>query len=62
MTTQISMEEKETCPAQALLKMLSGKWKPEIFAWRWIIPCALAACFVIYPAPISKLLQLRSKS
>ncbi|WP_343632773.1 helix-turn-helix domain-containing protein [Fluviicola sp.] len=21
----------ETCPAQALLKMLSGKWKPEIF-------------------------------
>ncbi|MCH5718776.1 winged helix-turn-helix transcriptional regulator [Niabella hibiscisoli] len=31
MTTQIAMEEKETCPAQALLKMLSGKWKPEIF-------------------------------
>ncbi|SCY88043.1 winged helix-turn-helix transcriptional regulator [Flavobacterium caeni] len=22
---------KETCPAQALLKQLSGKWKPEIF-------------------------------
>ena len=31
MTTQMAMEEKETCPAQALLKMLSGKWKPEIF-------------------------------
>lgn len=25
------MEEKETCPAQRLLKMLSGKWKAEIF-------------------------------
>lgn len=22
---------QETCPAQGLLKMLSGKWKPEIF-------------------------------
>lgn len=31
MTTEMAMEEKETCPAQALLKMLSGKWKPEIF-------------------------------
>lgn len=30
MTTK-NIEEKETCPAQALLKMLSGKWKPEIF-------------------------------
>jgi DNA-binding HxlR family transcriptional regulator len=25
------MEENETCPAQALLKQLAGKWKPEIF-------------------------------
>ena len=25
------MEETETCPAQRLLKMLSGKWKAEIF-------------------------------
>jgi DNA-binding HxlR family transcriptional regulator len=25
------MEEKETCPAQRLLKILSGKWKSEIF-------------------------------
>ncbi len=25
------MEEAETCPAQRLLKMLSGKWKAEIF-------------------------------
>lgn len=24
-------EEFETCPAQGLLKLLSGKWKPEIF-------------------------------
>lgn len=31
MTTPMAIEEKETCPAQALLKMLSGKWKPEIF-------------------------------
>lgn len=31
MTTTKHSEEKETCPAQALLKSLSGKWKPEIF-------------------------------
>lgn len=31
MTTKKPSEENETCPAQALLKMLSGKWKPEIF-------------------------------
>jgi DNA-binding HxlR family transcriptional regulator len=31
MTTKKITEENETCPAQALLKMLSGKWKPEIF-------------------------------
>lgn len=24
-------QDNETCPAQALLKVLSGKWKPEIF-------------------------------
>ncbi len=31
MTTKKMTAENETCPAQALLKMLSGKWKPEIF-------------------------------
>ncbi|WP_348799832.1 winged helix-turn-helix transcriptional regulator [Flavobacterium adhaerens] len=31
MTTKNNMEENETCPAQALIKLLSGKWKPEIF-------------------------------
>lgn len=31
MTTKKVQEENETCPAQGLLKMLSGKWKPEIF-------------------------------
>lgn len=31
MTTQKWNENGETCPAQALLRMLSGKWKPEIF-------------------------------
>lgn len=31
MTTQYSKDETETCPAQGLLKLLSGKWKPEIF-------------------------------
>lgn len=31
MTIQVAMDEKDTCPAQALLKKLSGKWKPEIF-------------------------------
>lgn len=24
-------DDTETCPAQGLLKLLSGKWKPEIF-------------------------------
>ena len=31
MTTKTIMETNETCPAQALLKQLSGKWKMEIF-------------------------------
>jgi DNA-binding HxlR family transcriptional regulator len=31
MTTSPSTEQEETCPAQGLLKLLSGKWKPEIF-------------------------------
>lgn len=31
MTTPKSPETAETCPAQTLLKTLSGKWKPEIF-------------------------------
>lgn len=32
MTTKNNItEEIETCPAQGLLKLLSGKWKPEIF-------------------------------
>ncbi|MCC7244745.1 MAG: helix-turn-helix transcriptional regulator [Saprospiraceae bacterium] len=31
MTTQNVEEKSEICPAQALLKMLSGKWKPEIY-------------------------------
>lgn len=31
MTTKMAIEEQQTCPAQALLKMLSGKWKPRIF-------------------------------
>ena len=25
------MEHENTCPAEGLLKMLSGKWKPQIF-------------------------------
>jgi DNA-binding HxlR family transcriptional regulator len=25
------MEKESGCPAQALLKKLSGKWKPEVF-------------------------------
>lgn len=31
MTTQNNSTTEETCPAQALLKQLSGKLKPEIF-------------------------------
>ncbi len=31
MTTTHSTDKPETCPAQGLLKLLSGKWKPEIF-------------------------------
>ena len=31
MTTKNKLTEQETCPAQGLLKLLSGKWKPEIF-------------------------------
>ena len=31
MTTLKNMPEDQTCPAQALLKLLAGKWKPEVF-------------------------------
>jgi DNA-binding HxlR family transcriptional regulator len=31
MTANKSMEAEITCPAESLLKMLSGKWKPQIF-------------------------------
>ncbi|MBX3252710.1 MAG: helix-turn-helix transcriptional regulator [Chitinophagaceae bacterium] len=31
MTTKSLIDDMETCPAQGLLKVLSGKWKPEIF-------------------------------
>lgn len=31
MTTEKDTENNEGCPAQRLLKQLSGKWKPEIF-------------------------------
>lgn len=31
MTTKKEISDNETCPAQGLLKLLSGKWKPEIF-------------------------------
>ncbi len=31
MTNQNENTTTETCPATALLKQLSGKWKPEIF-------------------------------
>jgi DNA-binding HxlR family transcriptional regulator len=31
MTTEMTTDQPETCPAQGLLKTLSGKWKPEIF-------------------------------
>ena len=31
MTTKKETDNPETCPAQGILKSLSGKWKPEIF-------------------------------
>lgn len=31
MTTKNLIDDTETCPAQGLLKLLSGKGKPEIF-------------------------------
>lgn len=31
MTTKKTEENKKTCPVQGLLKLLAGKWKPEIF-------------------------------
>jgi len=31
MTIPKQAEPAETCPAQGLLKLLSGKWKPQIF-------------------------------
>ncbi len=30
MTTKKEVLSEETCPAQAMLKLVAGKWKPEI--------------------------------
>ena len=31
MTTKININNENNCPAESLLKLLSGKWKPQIF-------------------------------
>jgi DNA-binding HxlR family transcriptional regulator len=31
MTTENNLQNNSGCPAEALLKQLSGKWKPQIF-------------------------------
>lgn len=31
MTTSNTKSQPESCPAEGLLKVLSGKWKPQIF-------------------------------
>ncbi|HYG38219.1 MAG TPA: helix-turn-helix domain-containing protein [Cytophagales bacterium] len=31
MTTKKEIENMDACPAEGLLKLLSGKWKPQIF-------------------------------
>lgn len=31
MTTENKAEKENECPAEGLLKLLSGKWKPQIF-------------------------------
>jgi DNA-binding HxlR family transcriptional regulator len=31
MTTKKDNDTESTCPAEGLLKMLSGKWKPQVF-------------------------------
>ena len=31
MTIKNNIENENNCPAEGLLKMLSGKWKPQIF-------------------------------
>lgn len=31
MTTKININSGNNCPAESLLKILSGKWKPQIF-------------------------------
>lgn len=43
MTTRKTDETVETCPAQALLKMLAGKWKPEIFRFAVAGPLRFSA-------------------
>ena len=38
MTTENLPEDIETCPAQGVLKLLSGKWKPEIIRLAVLAP------------------------
>ncbi len=38
MTTLKTDQTSEACPAQALLKLLSGKWKPQLFKLATLSP------------------------
>ena len=38
MTTASQIQGFENCPAEGLLKLLSGKWKPQIFRLALISP------------------------
>ena len=38
MTTQKEEFDKESCPAEGLLKLLSGKWKPQILRLAVLAP------------------------
>lgn len=38
MTTDNNMEDEKTCPAEVLVKMLSGKWKLQILRLAFLGP------------------------
>ncbi len=50
LTTVMPTESSDHCPVQAFLKLLAGKWKPEIFRLAMAAPLRLSTLLRQIPA------------
>lgn len=61
MTTENNIENNETCPIQGFLKLLSGKWKPEIFRLAMLAPLRFSGLMRQIPAANKQSLSVALK-